>query len=81
MIAERRSQNRDIAVADEMRVGGISFQRGRHGAFGATVVEYGHDPLETPLLALGHVLLRRVGRGHILINTFLLSCFFFLKYL
>ena len=47
---------RNVAVADEVRVGPVRLEGGGHGAFGPAVVQDGHDALESPLLALGHVL-------------------------
>ena len=53
-----------------MSVRGVRFNGSGHCAFGAAVVKDGHDALEAPLLALGDVLLRSAGRGHVLVDSF-----------
>ena len=47
----------DIAITNQVRVMGIRLDGSSHGALGAAIIKYGHDPLKTPLLALGHELL------------------------
>ena len=59
-----------ISVAYEMRIGDVGFQGRSHCALGAAVVEDGHYSLKAPLLALGHILLRRSGGSDVLVDAF-----------
>ena len=52
-----------------MGVAGVALQSRPIGAFGGAVVNDRQDALKSPLLALGHVLLRRAGRGGVAIDS------------
>jgi len=60
----------DVAVGNEVSIGYIGFQGRPHGTFGAAVIEDGHYPLETPLLALRHVLLGCSGGSDVPVDAF-----------
>ncbi len=58
----------DVAVGNQVRIPRIRFDRGRERALGRAVVEHRRNPLEAPLLALGHVLLGTARRRGVLVN-------------
>jgi len=58
----------DVPVRDQVRIPGVSDDRGHVAAFRGHIINAGDEPLESPLLALGDLGGRRTGRSLVVIE-------------